>query len=32
VELAPIPGLIYPDFTAARLAYKIIAVAFNHRE
>jgi agmatinase len=32
VELAPIPGLIYPDFTAARLAYKIIAIAFNGRE
>ncbi len=27
VELAPIPGLIYPDFTAARLAYKIISIA-----
>lgn len=29
VELAPIPGLIYPDFTAARLAYKIISVAIK---
>jgi len=27
VELAPIPGLSYPDFTAAKLAYKIIAYA-----
>ncbi|MEE9555083.1 MAG: agmatinase [candidate division Zixibacteria bacterium] len=32
VELAPIPGLIYPDFTAARLAYKIISVAFKGME
>lgn len=32
VELAPIPGLIYPDFTAARLAYKLISVAFNGME
>ncbi len=29
VELAPIPGLIYPDFAAARLAYKIIALALG---
>jgi len=27
VELAPIPGMTYPDFAAARLAYKIIANA-----
>jgi agmatinase len=27
VELAPLPGLTYPDFAAARLAYKIIAHA-----
>ena len=27
VELAPVPGLIHPDFTAAKLAYKIIALA-----
>jgi agmatinase len=27
VELAPIPGLTYPDFAAARLAYKIISYA-----
>jgi agmatinase len=27
VELAPIPGLVYPDFAAARLAYKIISYA-----
>jgi agmatinase len=27
VELAPIPGLSYPDFAAARLAYKIISYA-----
>jgi agmatinase len=32
VELAPIPGLIYPDFTAARLAYKLIGSAFFGRE
>ena len=32
VELAPIPGLIYPDFTAARLAYKIISIAFKGME
>ena len=31
VELAPIPGLIYPDFTAARLAYKLIGSAFFGR-
>jgi len=29
VELAPIPGLIYPDFTAARLAYKIISISLR---
>ena len=29
VELAPIPGLIYPDFTAARLVYKIISIALR---
>ncbi len=28
VELSPIPGLIHPDFAAARLAYKIITMAF----
>jgi agmatinase len=28
VELSPIPGLLHPDFTAARLAYKIITMAF----
>lgn len=27
VELAPIPGITYPDFAAARLAYKIISNA-----
>ena len=27
VELAPIPGLTYPDFAAARLAYKMITYA-----
>jgi agmatinase len=27
VELAPIPGLTYPDFTAARLVYKLIGKA-----
>ncbi len=27
VELAPIPGLIAPDFLAARLAYKIMSLA-----
>jgi agmatinase len=27
VELAPIPGLSYPEFTAAKLAYKIIGHA-----
>jgi agmatinase len=27
VELAPIAGLNYPDFAAARLAYKIISSA-----
>lgn len=27
VELAPIPGIAYPDFAAARLAYKIISCA-----
>lgn len=32
VELAPIPGLYHPDFTAARLAYKIIGWAFNERD
>ncbi len=32
VELAPIPGMIYPDFTAARLAYKLIGSAFSGRE
>ena len=32
VELAPIPGMIYPDFTAARLAYKLIGSAFFGRE
>ena len=26
-ELSPIPGLIYPEFTAAKLCYKIIALA-----
>jgi agmatinase len=31
VELAPIPGLIHPDFTAARLAYRIITSAFYGR-
>ena len=31
VELAPIPGLIYPDFTAARLSYKLIGSAFFGR-
>ena len=31
-ELAPIPGMIYPDFTAARLAYKLIGSAFFGRE
>ncbi len=31
VELAPIPGLSYPDFTAARLAYKIIAYSIAGR-
>lgn len=29
VELAPIPGLIYPDFAAARLTYKIISIALR---
>jgi len=29
VELSPIPGLSYPDFTAARLAYKILANALG---
>jgi agmatinase len=32
VELAPIPGLSYPDFAAARLAYKIIGYAFEKRD
>lgn len=32
VELTPIPGIIYPDFTAARLAYKLIGSAFFGRE
>lgn len=27
VELAPIPGITYPDFAAARLAYKMISYA-----
>ncbi|OGC95082.1 MAG: agmatinase [candidate division Zixibacteria bacterium RBG_16_53_22] len=27
VELAPIPGMTYPDFAAARLAYKIMTYA-----
>ena len=27
VELAPIPGLLGPDFLAARLVYKIISLA-----
>ena len=31
VELAPIPGMIYPDFTAARLAYKLVGSAFFGR-
>ncbi len=29
VELAPIPGLHHPDFTAARLVYKLIGFAFG---
>ncbi|MBU2547500.1 MAG: arginase family protein, partial [Proteobacteria bacterium] len=29
VELAPIPGLIAPDFLAARLAYKVLTYAFR---
>ena len=28
VELSPIPGVIAPDFTAARLAYKVINMVF----
>ena len=32
VELAPIPGLIHPDFSAALLAYKILGIAFNKKE
>ncbi len=28
VELAPVPGLHHADFTAARLAYKLIGMAF----
>jgi agmatinase len=31
VELAPIPGLSYPDFAAARLTYKIISYALWNR-
>lgn len=31
VELAPIPGTPAPDFTAAKLAYKLIAYRFQHR-
>jgi agmatinase len=30
VELAPIPGLIAPDFLAAKLAYKTLALALSH--
>lgn len=29
VELAPIPGLVYPEFTAARLLYKIWGYLLN---
>ncbi len=29
MELRPIPGMIYPDFTAAKLLYKILAYIFS---
>ena len=29
VELAPIPGVIAPDFFAAKLAYKMLSRIFN---
>lgn len=32
VELAPIPGLIYPEFAAARLVYKIISLALRGQD
>ena len=31
VELAPIPGLHAPDFTAAKLAYKLLSYALADR-
>jgi len=31
VELAPIPGLVAPDFLAAKLVYKIMSLALMHR-
>ena len=31
-ELAPIPGLVAPDFLAARLAYKLIGYVFKSRQ
>ena len=31
VELSPIPGLVHPDFLAARLVYKLIAYRFFAR-
>ncbi len=32
VELAPIGGMVAPDFLAARLAYRIMGLALRHRE
>ncbi len=29
MELCPVPGMIFPDFTAARLVYKILAYIFS---
>ena len=31
VELSPIPGLVYPNFLAAKLIYFAIGYAFNKR-
>ena len=31
VELAPVPGLVFPQFTAARLCYKLVSLALASR-
>jgi agmatinase len=31
VELSPIPGLIYPNFLAAKLIYFAVGYAFNKK-